>query len=104
MAWIILFIAGLLEVVWATAMKASEGFTALGPSIVTVVTMLSSFGLLAIAMRSLPLGTSYMVWSGIGAVGAFVTGIAFHGEAVSITRLAAAGLIITGMVLMKVVE
>ncbi|WP_434288704.1 DMT family transporter [Celeribacter sp. SCSIO 80788] len=101
MAWILLTIAGLLEVVWATAMKSSNGFTVFWPSVVTVVTMLASFGLLSIAMKSLPLGTSYMVWVGIGAVGAFIAGIVLHGEALNLTRVAAAALIVAGMGLMK---
>ncbi|GHG78821.1 DMT family transporter [Pseudodonghicola xiamenensis] len=101
MAWILLGIAGLLEIVWASAMKSSNGFTLFWPSVVTVVAMLASFGLLSVAMRSLPLGTSYMIWVGIGAVGAFVAGIVLHGEAVNPLRIAAAGLIIVGMALMK---
>ncbi|MBL6079724.1 quaternary ammonium compound efflux SMR transporter SugE [Belnapia sp. T18] len=101
MAWIILFIAGLFEVVWASAMKQSEGFTRLWPSIVTLVGMLVSFGLLAWSMRVLPLGTAYTVWTGIGAVGAFIVGIAFLGEAVNLPRLLAAGLIVSGILLMK---
>ena len=67
-----LIIAGLLEVVWATSMKYSNGFTVLWPSVLTVVTMIISFGLLSVAMKSLPLGTSYMIWVGIGAIGAFI--------------------------------
>ncbi|WP_043361748.1 quaternary ammonium compound efflux SMR transporter SugE [Belnapia sp. F-4-1] len=101
MAWLTLFIAGLFEVVWASAMKQSEGFTRLWPSVITLVGMLVSFGLLAWSMRVLPLGTAYTVWTGIGAVGAFVVGIAFLGEAVSLSRLLAAGLIVSGLLLMK---
>lgn len=101
MPWIVLTVAGLFEVVWAFSMKQSEGFTRLGPSILTLAAMLVSFGLLAWAMRSLPLGTSYMVWTGIGAVGAFVVGIVFLGEAVNALRVAAALLIVAGLVLMK---
>ena len=70
MAWIILFVAGLLEVVWAYSMKQSDGFTRLVPSLVTIVAMVASFGLLSWSMRVLPLGTAYTVWTGIGAVGA----------------------------------
>lgn len=102
MAWIILLFAGLLEVVWAFAMKAADGFTRLGPSLVTIAGMAASVGLLAWAMRSLPLGTAYAVWTGIGAVGAFVAGIVFLGESMSPLRLGAAGLIIAGLILMKV--
>lgn len=101
MPWVVLVVAGLFEVVWAFSMKQSEGFTRLGPSLVTLAAMLVSFGLLAWAMRSLPLGTAYMVWTGIGAVGAFVVGAVFLGEAVNALRLAAALLIVAGIVLMK---
>jgi quaternary ammonium compound-resistance protein SugE len=102
MAWVYLGIAGLLEIVWASAMKQSHSFSRLLPSIVTLVAMIGSFALLALAMRSLPLGTAYGIWTGIGAVGAFLVGIAFMGEAVTIARLAAAGLILAGIVLMKI--
>lgn len=102
MPWIYLFIAGLLEVAWAFSMKQSEGFTRLWPSVITFAAMAASFALLAIAMRALPLGTAYAVWTGIGALGAFVIGILFLGEAASATRLLAAGLILAGLVLMKV--
>ncbi|MFT3964417.1 MAG: multidrug efflux SMR transporter [Sphingobium sp.] len=102
MAWIALFVAGLLEVVWATAMKQSEGFTKPVPGIVTAVAMLASFALLSWAMRSLPLGTAYTVWTGIGAVGAFLVGMLFMGEAASAPRILAAMLIVGGLVLMKV--
>jgi quaternary ammonium compound-resistance protein SugE len=102
MPWIILILAGLFEVVWATAMKQSAGFTRPGPSAVTLAGMLVSFGLLSWAMRSLPLGTAYTIWTGIGAVGAFLAGIVLFGEAASALRLIAALLIISGLVLMKV--
>jgi quaternary ammonium compound-resistance protein SugE len=100
-AWLILTIAGLFEVVWAVSMKQSAGFTRLWPTIVTMAAALASFGLLAWSMRSLPLGTAYMVWTGIGAVGAFVVGIAFLGEAANALRLIAALLIVSGLLLMK---
>lgn len=99
--WIVLVIAGLFEVVWASAMKQSDGFTRLWPSVITLSAMLASFGLLSWSMRALPLGTAYMVWTGIGALGAFVVGIVMLGEAVTMMRLAAAGLILAGIVLMK---
>jgi quaternary ammonium compound-resistance protein SugE len=102
MAWIILFVAGLLEIVWAFAMKLSDGFSRPVPTAVTVVAMFLSFGLLAMAMKSLPLGTAYTVWTGIGAVGAFVVGVAVLGEAASPMRVLAAILIVGGLVLMKV--
>lgn len=102
MAWIYLFFAGLLEIAWATGMKQSAGFTRLWPSIFTLVTMTGSFLLLAAAMRSLPLGTAYAVWTGIGTLGAFVLGIVLMGEPATALRLGAAGLILSGIVLMKV--
>ena len=101
MAWIYLFIAGLLEVVWAYTMKQSEGFTKLTPSAITVVAMIASFGLLSYAMRTLPLGTAYTIWTGIGAVGAFIVGVTVLGEALTPMRILAAVLIVSGLVLMK---
>lgn len=101
MAWIFLVIAGLLEVVWAFLMKQSEGFTRLWPSIGTLVFMGASFGLLSLSMKSLPLGTAYTIWTGIGAVGAFVVGVAVLGESLSVMRVLAAVLIVSGLVLMK---
>ncbi|WP_336979195.1 DMT family transporter [Altererythrobacter fulvus] len=101
MAWATLIVAGLFEVVWAYSMKLSGGFSRLWPSLLTISAMLVSFGLLAWSMRTLPLGTAYTVWTGIGAVGAFAAGILFLGEAVTASRLLAAGLILSGIVLMK---
>ena len=101
MAWIYLVFAGLLEVVWAFSMKQSAGFTRLAPTVVTLVAMIASFALLSAAMKSLPLGTAYTIWTGIGAVGAFVVGIAVLGEPASAARVIAAVLIISGLVLMK---
>ena len=101
MAWILLLIAGMLEVVWAYSMKLSEGFTRITPSVITIVMMIASFGLLSIAMRTLPLGTAYTIWTGIGAVGAFIIGIVFLGEQLSTMRVCAAVLIVCGIVLMK---
>lgn len=101
MAWLALLSAGLLEIVWAFFMKRSDGFTLPLPTAITIAAMIASFALLAVAMRLLPLGTAYVVWTGIGAVGAFVLGIAVLGEAVTPLRLAAAGLILAGIVLMK---
>lgn len=101
MAWLFLVVAGLLEVVWAYSMKLSDGFTKPVPSVVTAVTMLLSFGLLSWSMKVLPLGTAYTVWTGIGAVGAFIVGIMFLGEAASLMRIGAAVLIVGGLVLMK---
>ncbi|AOA59726.1 DMT family transporter [Acinetobacter larvae] len=101
MAWILLIIAGLLEVCWAYSMKLSNGFSHWGYSILTLVTMIASFALLSISMKSLALGTAYTIWTGIGAVGAFVVGILILGEAVSPMRILAAVLIVGGLILMK---
>jgi quaternary ammonium compound-resistance protein SugE len=101
MAWILLIVAGLFEVVWACSMKLSNGFTHLFYSIITIITMIASFGLLSVAMRTLALGTAYTVWTGIGAIGAFVVGSVFLGEQISLMRVCAAILIIGGLVLMK---
>lgn len=101
MAWWYLLVAGVLEVVWAYTMKQSQGFTRLLPSVITGVTMVASFGLLSLAMRTLPLGTAYTIWTGIGAVGAFVVGITVLGEQVNAPRVLAAVLIVSGLVLMK---
>ncbi len=101
MAWILLVLAGLLEIVWAFAMKQSNGFTHPIPTAITLITMIASFGLLSLAMRSLPLGTSYMIWTGIGAVGAFLIGVFILNESVTPMRLTAALLIVSGLVLMK---
>lgn len=101
MAWIALLFAGLLEVVWAYAMKQSDGFTRLWPSIITLIAMIASFALLAYAMRTLPLGTAYTVWTGIGAVGAFIVGMIFLAEPANLLRVVAATLIVAGLILMK---
>ncbi|MEW4468917.1 quaternary ammonium compound efflux SMR transporter SugE [Parasphingorhabdus sp. JC815] len=101
MAWIYLFIAGIFEVVWAYAMKQSEGFTRLVPSVITMVAMVASFWLLAAAMRTIPLGSAYTIWTGIGAVGAFLVGIILLGEPVNAMRISAATLIVSGLILMK---
>ncbi len=102
MPWVMIFLAGLFEVAWAYSMKQSNGFTRLGPSIVTAVAMIISCTLLAWSMRVLPLGTAYTMWTGIGAVGAFVVGVAVLGEPVTALRIAAALLIVAGLVLMRV--
>ncbi len=102
MAWILLFFAGLLEVAWAYTMKLSLGFTRPLPSVLTIVAMVASFALLSIAMKSLPLGTAYTIWTGIGAVGAFLLGILVLGEPANAMRVGAAALIVTGLVMMKI--
>lgn len=96
-----LVFAGILEIVWAGAMKQSAGFTRLWPTAIMGVSMIGSFGLLSLAMRDLPLGTAYTIWVGIGAVGAFVVGVTVLGEALTPMRLLAAALIIAGIVTMK---
>lgn len=101
MAWVLLVVAGLLEIVWAFFMKQSQGFTRLVPTVVTLVAMIASFALLSVSMRTLPLGTAYTVWTGIGAVGAFVLGIVLLGEQIGALRILAAVLIIAGIILMK---
>lgn len=101
MAWIILFIAGLLEVVWAVGLKYSHGFTRLTPSIITAVAMAASVFLLANAMKTLPVGTAYAVWTGIGAVGAAITGIVLLGESASVMRIISLCLIIGGIIGLK---
>lgn len=102
MSWIFLFLAGLFEIVWAYFMKQSQGFTLWGPSVVTITTMFISFALLSVAMRGLPLGTAYTVWTGIGAVGAFLVGVFVLGEAINPLRILAAVFIVVGLVLMNV--
>lgn len=101
MVWFLLVIAGLLEVAWAYSMKQSHGFTKLVPSIFTIALMAISFGLLAYCMKSLPLGTAYAIWTGIGAVGSFILGIMILGEAVTIMRVASVSLIILGLIGLK---
>jgi quaternary ammonium compound-resistance protein SugE len=101
MSWFLLLLAGLLEVLWAFSMKQSEGFTRLGPAAVTLVAMVASFWLLSLSMRTLPLGTAYVVWTGIGAVGAFVLGAAMLNEPINALRLVAVGLIVAGLLLMR---
>ncbi|TCB37600.1 quaternary ammonium compound efflux SMR transporter SugE [Acinetobacter sp. ANC 4910] len=101
MAWIVLIFAGIFEIVWAYSMKLSEGFSRIGPSIITLIFMILSFALLAYAMRTLPLGTAYTIWTGIGAIGSFLVGIFILGEPATAMRMLAAILIIAGLVLMK---
>jgi quaternary ammonium compound-resistance protein SugE len=97
----LLFIAGLLEVAWAVGLKYTEGFSRLWPSVGTVAAMAASIWLLAIAMRSLPIGTAYAVWVGVGAVGTVILGIVLFGEAASAARLASVALIVAGIVGLK---
>lgn len=101
MPWIILVLAGLFEIGWAIGLKYTEGFTRLWPSVWTVAAMIVSLGLLGIAMRSLPVGTSYAVWVGVGAVGTAILGIALLGEPVTAGRVASLALILAGIVGLK---
>jgi len=101
MSWTYLVIAGILEVIFAYVLKQSEGFTRLLPSVMTLLTGLGSFWLLSLAMRTIPMGTAYIIWTGIGAVGAFITGIVFLGETMTSLRVIAAIFIVMGLILMK---
>ena len=101
MAWVFLVCAGLLETVWAFFMKKSAGLSLPAPTAITIVSMIASVALLSLSMKTLPLGTAYAVWTGIGTVGAFVVGIAFLGEAATLMRFLAAALIVAGIMMMK---
>ena len=101
MAWLYLFVAGLMEVAWAVGLKYTEGFTRLWPSVWTGAALVLSMLLLAAAVRSLPLGTAYAVWTGIGTVGAAALGIVLFGESASPARLACIALIVAGLVGLK---
>jgi quaternary ammonium compound-resistance protein SugE len=101
MAWIILVLAGATEVGWAVGLKYTDGFTKVGPSIFTVVSMIASVVLLGIAVKSIPLGTAYAVWTGIGTVGAVIAGMMLFGESASLIRLACIGLIVAGIAGLK---
>jgi quaternary ammonium compound-resistance protein SugE len=101
MAWVILFIAGLFEVGWAIGLKYTEGFTRLWPTVGTVAAMIISLWLLGIAMKSLPVGTSYAVWVGVGAVGTVILGIILLGEAANAARLISVAFIIAGIIGLK---
>lgn len=101
MAWLMLIVAGSFEVVWAIGLKYAEGFTKFWPSVMTIVAMLVSIVLLGFAMKSLPVGTSYAVWVGVGAVGTAILGIVLLGESASAGRLASLALIVAGIVGLK---
>lgn len=101
MAWILLWLAGLLEIVWALALKASEGFTRLWPSLLTAVAMAASVVLLGLALRSLPVGTAYAVWTGIGAVGTAAFGMLVLGEPATAMRIGGVALIAAGIAMLK---
>lgn len=102
MAWIFLILAGILEVIWAYFMKQSAGFTKLIPSLLTIIIMIASFILLSFSMRTMPLGTAYGVWTGIGAIGAFLVGIFILGEEVNLIRITAVLFIVAGLIMIKI--
>jgi quaternary ammonium compound-resistance protein SugE len=104
MTWVLLFVAGLFETVWALALKESDGFSKLGPTVLFVVTMLLSMVLLALALRSLPVGTGYAVWTGTGAVGAAIAGMVLLGEAATLNRILPIGLVAVGIVWLALAE
>ncbi|MBR7521410.1 MULTISPECIES: quaternary ammonium compound efflux SMR transporter SugE [Pseudomonas] len=102
MSWIILFFAGLFEVGWAVGLKYTNGFSKPLPTVLTVAAMAISLGLLGLAMKELPLGTAYAIWTGVGAVGTVIAGIILFGESMALVRLVSVALIITGLVGLKV--
>ena len=101
MAWVILLVAGLFEVGWAIGLKYTHGFTRLWPTVATALAMIISLGLLGIAMKSLPVGTAYSIWVGVGAVGTVVLGIVLLGEPMNAARLASVALIVAGIIGLK---
>ncbi|MGE1155610.1 quaternary ammonium compound efflux SMR transporter SugE [Pseudomonas kitaguniensis] len=102
MSWIILFFAGLFEVGWAVGLKYSDGFSKPLPAALTIAAMAISLGLLGLAMKELPLGTAYAIWTGVGAVGTVIAGIILFGESMALFRLASVALIICGLVGLKI--
>jgi quaternary ammonium compound-resistance protein SugE len=104
MAWVVLFVAGLLEIGWAVGLKYTESFTRPWPSVATAVALIASMGLLGVSLRTLPLGTAYAVWTGIGSVGTAVLGIVLFREPATAPRLVCIGLIVAGIVGLKLVS
>jgi len=104
MAWLYLFAAGLLEVGWAVGLKYTDGFTRIVPTTLTVLSMVASVGLLGLSLKSLPLGTAYVIWTGIGTIGTVILGIALFGESASALRLGCIALIVAGIVGLKAVS
>ncbi|MDD2055882.1 quaternary ammonium compound efflux SMR transporter SugE [Pseudomonas sp. GD03860] len=102
MSWIILFFAGLFEVGWAVGLKYTDGFTRPLPTVLTIAAMAISLGLLGLAMKELPLGTAYAIWTGVGAVGTVIAGIILFGESMALVRLLSVALIVAGLVGLKV--
>ena len=103
MHWLFLFIAGLFEIMWAIGLVYAQGFTKLMPSVFTVVNMIASFYFLSLALRHLPLGTSYAIWTGIGTVGTVILGIILFHESIDLFRLICIGFIVTGVLGLKLV-
>ncbi|HEX6142976.1 MAG TPA: quaternary ammonium compound efflux SMR transporter SugE [Geminicoccaceae bacterium] len=103
MAWVLLLIAGVLEIGWAVGLKYTEGFTRLAPSVLTVLGMAISLALLGLAVRSLPIGTAYAVWTGIGTIGSALLGVLLFGEPASAARLACIALILGGILGLKLI-
>lgn len=101
MAWVVLFIAGLCEIGWAVGLKYTDGFTRLWPTVFTAVSLVISMGLLGVAVKSLPLGTAYAVWTGIGAVGTVILGVVLFKEPATLARLVCVGLIVAGILGLK---
>jgi quaternary ammonium compound-resistance protein SugE len=101
MSWIILLLAGLFEVGWAVGLKYTDGFTRPLPSLLTVAAIVISLGLLGLAMKELPLGTAYAIWTGVGAVGTVIAGIVLFGESMALLRLASVALILCGLIGLK---
>lgn len=103
MAWLILVLAGFFEVVWAVGLKYTDGFTRLWPTVGTALAMLCSLTLLGLALRTLPLGTAYAVWTGVGTIGTVILGIWLFGESADLLRMGCIGLIVTGIIGLKLV-
>jgi quaternary ammonium compound-resistance protein SugE len=101
MAWVVLLIAGLFEIGWAVGLKYTDGFTRIVPTVATLASMALSVGLLGLALKSLPLGTAYAVWTGIGAIGTVLFGLIVLGEALTVARMASIGLIVAGIIGLK---
>ncbi len=104
MAWFVLFLAGLLEIGWAVGLKYTDGFTRPLPTLLTVASMVASLGFLGLALKTLPLGTAYAVWTGVGTIGTAILGIVLLGEAATVPRLACISLIVAGIVGLKLVS
>ncbi|UTA47594.1 quaternary ammonium compound efflux SMR transporter SugE [Simiduia sp. 21SJ11W-1] len=104
MPWLLLIIAGVFEIVWAVGLKQTEGFTRLWPSVITLAAMLLSFGCLALALKAIPIGNAYAIWTGIGAVGVAIVGIVWFGESADLKRLACIALIVLGIAGLKLLS